>query len=145
MSTTMTAPARLQVRRLIKAPRAKVFEAWTKPELIKQWLGPSPCQIISSKIDLRVGGEYVFHVSKPDGEFTTKGVYREITPPSRLVFSWTPCTGDHGDTTVTVDLTEQNGGTEVCITHERLASEASYEGHKFGWTGSLDRMEKLFA
>ncbi len=144
MTATLMQPS-LQVRRLIKANRARVFEAWTKPELIQQWLGPSPCQITSSKIDLRVGGEYVFHVRKPDGEFTTKGVYREITPPSRLVFSWTPCAGGHGDTQVTVDLTEQNGGTEVCITHERLANAESFEGHKHGWIGSLDRMEKLFA
>ncbi len=146
MNATMS-PLSLKVSRVIKAPRARVFDAWTKPELIMKWLGPNPCQITSARTDLRVGGEYVFNVRNPEGEKVVQGEYREITPPSRLVFTWfgtCPGAKQTEPTLVTVVLSDKNGGTEVSITHEGFASAESCDGHNQGWTGSLDRMEKLF-
>ncbi len=147
MTATLMQPS-LQVRRLIKANRARVFDAWTKPELMKQWLGGQPCRITSCKMDVRVGGAYTFNVQKsPDAPVTQLGgVYREVTPPSRLVFTWDGgCGGDAGkiDSLVTVDLAEKDGGTEVCITHERFPDADTCARHNQGWTASLDAMEKL--
>lgn len=145
MTATMTQPS-LQVRRLIKTNRARVFDAWTKPELMKQWLGGQPSLIISCKMEVRVGGAYVFNVQKdPAGPVTQlTGVYREVTPPSRLVFTWDGgCGGGKIDSLVTVDLAEKNGGTEVCITHERFPDADTCAKHNQGWIASLDLLEKL--
>lgn len=146
MNTTVTAPS-LQVRRLIKASRARVFDAWTQPDLIMKWLGGASCRITSATNDLRVGGAYALHVSSPEhGDTVVKGAYREITPPSRLVFTWTGTCADAGqkdETLVTVELADKNGATEVCITHEGFPSAESCDNHRNGWGTSLERMEKL--
>lgn len=139
----------LQVRRLIKTNRARVFDAWTKPELMKQWLGGQPSQITSCKMDVRVGGAYVFNVQKTPGGPVTQlgGVYREVTPPARLVFTWDGgCGGESKiDSLVTVDLAEKDGGTEVCIKHERFPDADICAKHNQGWIASLDVLEKLLS
>jgi len=146
MNTTMTAH-RLQVRRLIKASRARVFDAWIKPELVMKWLGSTSCQVTSAQMDVRAGGEYAFHVHSADHEDKiVKGTYQEVTPPARLVFTWCgTCAGieQKDDTLVTVDFVDKNGATEVCITHERFANAEICEGHHQGWKDSLEKMEKL--
>jgi len=146
---TQTAPTvSLQVKRLIKAPIARVFAAWTTPDQVRLWLG---CHMMASaKMDVRVGGEYCFNMVKPQGENAVRGVYREVTPPKRLVFTWfanASCTGGEGagETLVTVDFTEAQGGTEVRITHERFPSTEARDRHNEGWTLSLEHLEKLLA
>lgn len=146
MTAILNQPS-LQVRRLIKTNRARVFDAWTKPELVKQWLGGQPCLITSSKMDVRAGGAYTFNVQKtPDGPVTQlTGVYREVTPPSRLVFTWDGgCGGESKiDSLVTVELTEKNGGTEICLTHERFPDAETCDKHNQGWVASFNALEKL--
>jgi glutathione S-transferase len=146
MNATMPALS-LQVRRHIQASRARVFDAWTKPELIMKWFAGPACQLTAAKNDLRVGGEYAFTLRKADsGDSVLKGIYREITPPARLVFTWNGCTdtAQKDATLVTVELTEKNGGTEVCITHENFQSAESCEQHQQGWTCLLENMDKVF-
>jgi uncharacterized protein YndB with AHSA1/START domain len=73
-------------RRTFDAPRALVFDAWTKPELMKRWLGPRALQVVLCEVDLRVGGGYRFVHRAPDGqEYGFHGTYREIARPDRLV------------------------------------------------------------
>src|SRR5688572_2935425 len=93
----MTSPASLRVTtpsdreivmtRLFDAPRQLVFDAWTRPELLKRWLlGPPGHDMIVCDIDLRVGGAYRFVWSNPDGtSFGLGGVYRELEAPARIV------------------------------------------------------------
>ena len=81
---------RLEIKRLIKAPRERVFEAWTNAEQLKKWFGPDEDIVVpQTKVDLRAGGKYRIQMKKPDGEFhTATGTYREVKPPERLVFTW---------------------------------------------------------
>jgi uncharacterized protein YndB with AHSA1/START domain len=148
--STQTAPnISLKVSRLIKAPIARVFAAWTTPEQVRQWLGGACANMASVKIDPRIGGDYCFNMVKPQGEMAMRGTYREVSPPTRLVFTWMAgsCSGaqDTYETLVTVDLAEVQGGTEVTITHERFTSDESREQHNNGWTASLDCLEKVMA
>src|SRR5207244_2447090 len=80
----------LEIKRLIKAPRERVFEAWTDPERLKKWFGPDDDFVVPQvKVDLRAGGKYRIQMKSPDGEFhTAVGMYREVKPPERLVFTW---------------------------------------------------------
>ncbi len=144
---TMTIPASLKISRLIKAPRARVFAAWTTPADIQQWLCSPSVKMLSAKVDARVGGEYAFRLLKQDkGEMERRGIYREVTPPSKLVFTWSGgCGPADEETLVTVDFVDKNGATEVTITHERFLSQESCDQHNQGWTMCLDNMEKLLA
>jgi uncharacterized protein YndB with AHSA1/START domain len=149
--STQTAPTiSLQVQRVIKAPIARVFAAWTTPEQIRQWLGGECGQVAAATIDARPGGEYSFDAVSPNGPKVMRGTYREVNPPKRLVFTWIAgagCGSGEGahETLVTVDLKEVAGGTELRITHERFANEEVRDQHNKGWTSSMDYLEKVMA
>lgn len=152
MSTTATAEnITLKISRFIKAPRERVFEAWTDPEQLMKWMGPGPSYLISAKADVRPGGSYVFemntvgcgHENAP-GLVGIRGVYKEVKKPSRLVFTWAWVdnpTANDGETTVTVDLVEVQGGTQLTLTHTGFATEESRDAHNMGWTGTIDKLE----
>jgi len=149
ITTTAQPPINLQITRLIKAPRERVFAAWTNPADIVKWFGCGDSRAASAKVDLRVGGEYLIHIKKgTEREFDVRGVYREIKSPSRLVFTW-GWFGTEGmdgeETVVTVDLIDRNGSTEVQLSHDLFTSVESRDGHSFGWNAGLDHMEKFLA
>jgi len=141
--STISEQHSLQVKRLIKAPRERVFAAWMNPDILKQWFGPDTCQVQTAAIDLRVGGEYRFEVSSDHGEMSVRGVYREIAPPAKLVFTWQwedDPEWAEVESLVTVDFIDANGATEVRITHEGLPSEEHRTRHEYGWNGCLIKL-----
>jgi uncharacterized protein YndB with AHSA1/START domain len=139
----------LTVKRRLKAPPAKVFAAWTDPEKIMRWMGPG--EIVAQRVDAdaRRGGRYRIEMRKPSGEaHNVGGVYREIIPNEKLVFtwSWDPPPGDEPhESLVTVLLKPDDGGTLLTVIHERLPDEEARAGHEGGWNGALDKLEKLVA
>ncbi len=138
----MTIPdARVQLERIIHAPVDEVFRAFTEPELMVQWFAPSDGMPTNAHVDLKVGGEYRICM----GSRTAEGRYLEISPPSKLVFTWnwqeeTVPT----ETIVTVELRPCNEGTRLVLTHERLPTEVSCMGFEAGWTANLARLLSLF-
>lgn len=143
MSKTNKSPG-VQVKRFIKSSPECVFRAWTTPEQIQQWFGPPGCRHSVTSLDLRVGGEYRFQFSSDEmGEMAVRGEYREITHPSKLVFTW--AWEDDNDwagveSVVTVEITAADGGSNVQVTHEGLPSEEHAGRHEHGWGASLDRL-----
>ena len=136
----------LNLRRIFKAERKKVFRAWTDPEELKKWWGPEGYATPSAEVDLRVGGKYRLGMRKlPDGEiFYLSGIYREVRPPERLVYTWSwEAQPEHGETLVTVEFREVGDSTEVVLTHERFPTEKTRDDHNRGWSGCLDRLAKL--
>ncbi len=131
-SVTITTPSsrEIQMVRVFDAPRALVFDCWTKPELLKQWLtGPPKWRMIACEVDLREGGRYRYKWRDLEGhELAMGGVYREIAAPERLVQTelfdqdWTG-----GESVSTLVLTEQDGQTTATITM-LYASEDACEG-----------------
>ena len=136
----------LNLRRTFKAPRKKVFQAWTDPEELKKWWGPEGYATPPAEVDLRVGGKYRLGMRKlPDGElFYLSGIYREVRPPEKLVYTWRwEAQPEHGETLVTVEFRELRDSTEVVLTHERFPTEKARDDHNRGWSGCLDRLAKL--
>ena len=136
----------LNLRRIFKAERKKVFRAWTDPEELKKWWGPEGYATPSAEVDLRVGGKFRLGMRKlPDGEiFYLSGIYREVRPPERLVYTWRwEAQPEHGETLVTVEFREVGDSTEVVLTHERFPTEKARDDHNRGWSGCLDRLAKL--
>jgi glutathione S-transferase len=138
----------VEIKRRIKAPRERVFDAFTIPDQILKWIGPKDCDGLSAKVDLRVGGEYRFRIdTDTHGEVAASGVFREIKRPSRLVYTWrwSDPRLDVGETLVTVDFVDVNGATDVRFRHEGLPTAEDRDGHNNGWTLSFDKLEKLFS
>jgi uncharacterized protein YndB with AHSA1/START domain len=104
-------------RRRFDAPRALVFDAWTKPEYIKRWLGPRNLEMVVCEVDLRVGGGYRFVHRTPDGqEFGFHGTYREISRPDRLVGTYVFEMFPDAEAVDTLVLEEHDGVTTATTT-----------------------------
>jgi len=121
-----TSEQELVVTRTIDGPRDVVFEAWTDPELFRQWWVPKSyaMTLLSCEIDARVGGGYrlTFDVgaAEPMAFF---GRYLEVTPPARLV--WTNEEGD--DTIVTTVTFEEDQGRTRLVVHDRYSSKEALD------------------
>jgi len=75
--------------RVFKAPRDRVYAAWTDPEQMKQWSGPEEIESLAWKLDTWVGGKWRWDLRTPDGEkMAAFGEYREIRPDEKLVYTW---------------------------------------------------------
>jgi len=139
--------------RVFDAPRKLVFDAFTKPELLKQWLlGPPGWSMPVCEIDLRIGGRYryVWRRDTDGTEMGCGGVYREIAPPERLVHTekfdnpWYP-----GESLITTVLDEQLGKTTLTATmlyESRDARDGILKsGMESGVAASYDRLAELLA
>src|SRR5439155_26125693 len=149
MTTKAAEKTSLQIKRFINAPRARVYAAWTDPAQLKQWFGPEFVQTHDFVADVRVGGEYRWDLTSPEGErMTVRGEYRELVPGKKIVFTWKWDDDDvweNRTSIVTVELSDGGGGTELLLKHEQLPSEESRDRHNEGWNSVLDRLEKFFS
>ena len=102
---SQAAPPPLVVTRIFAAPRERVFKAWTDPNQLSRWFGPSDEYTAKAEIDLRVGGAYRLEMHHSGGNVhTVVGTYREIIPPEKLSFTWQWEGSPAPDTLVTIDF-----------------------------------------
>lgn len=151
-ATTLATPSdhEVVIRRVVSAPRRLVFAAFTDPAHVPNWmLGPSGWSMPVCEIDLRPGGAWRFVWRHDNGsEMEMTGVYKEITPPERLV-STEAWGGDWPETLNTLLLTEQNGQTTInqwVRYPSRAARDAALQtGMEDGVEESYNRLERLLA
>jgi uncharacterized protein YndB with AHSA1/START domain len=134
----------LVVTRTFDAPAGIVFEAWTRPELFKRWWVPksAPFSLLSCEMDVRTGGTYrlVFRHPAADQPMAFFGSYREVTPPTRLV--WTNEESDQGAVT-TVTFEESAGNTLVTLHELYPTTEALAEALAGSAQGLREQFEQL--
>ena len=139
----------LVVTRTFNGPARIVFEAWTKPELLKRWWAPksSGMSLLSCEADVRVGGRYrlVFGHDASPKPMEFFGRYIEVTPHSRLV--WTNDEGDDGGAVTTVTFEEKAGKT-LLVMHELYPSKEALDGamasgEKAGMSETLEQLDEL--
>jgi uncharacterized protein YndB with AHSA1/START domain len=135
--------------RVFDAPRHLVFDAFTKPELLKRWFGPRGWSLPVCEVDLRVGGTFRFVMRGPDGsEMGMRGVYRELAPPDRSVH--TESFDDYpGESQVTTVLTETAGKTTLSATilypSKEIRDLVIQSGMEHGAAESYDKLAELIA
>lgn len=134
----------LSISKTIRAPRARVFAAWTDPAILTQWFGPENMTCERADVDLRVGGAYSIVMAATDGSrrTTATGEYTQIVPNQKLQFTWHGCWRPDEISIVTVAFRDSSvpGATDVTILHERIAAEDSARGYESGWTGCLNKL-----
>ncbi len=149
-----TASEVVQLSRHYKANIDQVFAAWSDPEALGQWFGPSSHRCKIEKFDFRTGGEYQIRMI-PTGkdsdcggdtsqDSVCAGQFVEIKAPNKLAmtFTWIENGGDIGNTLLTVELKSRGKGTDVILIHEKLPNEAMRQAHASGWEGSLESLER---
>ena len=152
LQVTTPSDREIAMTRVFDAPRSMVFDAWTKPELLKRWLGVfGGWSFVVCEVDLKVGGKYRYVWRGKDGnEMGMGGVFREIVRPERLVCtekfdeSWYP--GDALDTTLFVE----KGGKTTVTTTVRYESKAARDGvlkspMEGGVAQSYDKLAEVLA
>jgi uncharacterized protein YndB with AHSA1/START domain len=155
--TQTTATETIKIVRELNAPREFVWKAWTDAEIMMRWWGPKNFTAPFCRIDLKVGGSYLFCMrSEEMGDVWATGVYKEIVEPERLVY--TDSFGDENgnivsaahygmdpdfplETLVTVVLEDiGNGRTRMTMTHGPVPAGEMFEGMEQGWSESFDKM-----
>ncbi|MEP6687740.1 MAG: SRPBCC domain-containing protein [Gemmatimonadales bacterium] len=138
MTVTDDAAAVLVVRRQMAVPRERVFEAWLDSESLAHWMRPGSFTHSTVTVDPRVGGGFriVMEGRTDGGDYEHRGEYLAIDPPSLLSFTWISKATGHRPTVVTIEFHERGTGTELILTHRRLAPTA-VEGHRKGWSDIL--------
>jgi uncharacterized protein YndB with AHSA1/START domain len=135
----------LVITRVLDAPRALVYAAWTEPERLLRWWGPHGFTVDAAEVDVRVGGAWRVRMRSPEGEeHTSSGVYRELVPPERLVFTfaWEGCEdGEPGhETLVSLSFAEEGGRTRMTFRQEVFTSVPSRDAHEGGWSEAFERL-----
>ena len=142
-------PTELHMRRFFAAPRQMVFDAWIKPEMVKEWFGPKCFTVPVCELDVRSGGAIRIDFQTLDGSATHSliGKYVEVYPPYRFHFTSGPVDqeGKHiFETWTSVFFEEKNGGTEVVLdvhVTKTTPEAAKYlKGMREGWSQSLDKL-----
>jgi uncharacterized protein YndB with AHSA1/START domain len=142
--TDSIAPDRqLTVSRMIDAPRALVFTAWTDPQQIARWWGPKGFTTIDYEMDVRPGGAYRLRMRSPEGvDQIKRGIYREIVAPERIVFTfaWEAPDGSLGtELLVTVTLETLGAKTKLTLQQSGFDAVETRDSHVVGWTSCLER------
>jgi uncharacterized protein YndB with AHSA1/START domain len=133
----------LELTRILDAPRALVFRAWTEPEHLARWWGPQGFVTTELAADIRPGGAYRAVMRSPAGTvYCRRGVYREIAAPDRLVFTyaWEDAQGEIGpETLVTVRFEAIGEQTRLTLRQKVFATASACASHREGWTSCLER------
>ena len=141
------------IRRTFDAPRPLVWRAWTDPKMMAQWFGPRMFTTPVCELDVRVGGRLRIVMRGPDGsEYPMTGVFTEVVPAERLVFTNIPLDADgkhlmEGETRVT--FADAGGKTEMVMTSHMVGlapiAKQMLGGMEMGWTMSIDKLEEMLA
>ncbi|MGH2350600.1 MAG: SRPBCC family protein [Chloroflexota bacterium] len=151
LQITMPTEREIVLTRVFAAPRSLVFDAYSKPELLKRWLGVwGGWSMVVCEVDLWVGGAYRFAWRGPGGaDMGVRGVYREIVPPERLVHTEAFDDGYEGEALVTTVLVEEGGTTRLTSTilypSREIRDEVLKSGMERGVAQSYDTLAELLA
>jgi uncharacterized protein YndB with AHSA1/START domain len=134
----------LRITGTFNAPRALVFEAWSKAEHLKRWFAPNGFTVPACELDFRVGGAYRLYMRGFGNEHWVHGVYREIVVPERIV--WTGIMeGDANELLTTITFIEHEGQTTLSV-HQTFTKETdSTRGARAGWTQTLEHLAEYVA
>lgn len=138
----------LEMKRVFAAPVALVYRAWTDPQMMNRWFHPHPTMVSICSVDFQVEGQYEVRMKHPEGAtYVVAGVYKQIVPDEKLVFTWQwQAEEETEETLVTVTFRAVGDNqTELTLLHERFGSEEERDSHAQGWEGTLEQLASALA
>ena len=139
----MQKPSLTMTRRL-KATPAAVFDAFTNADKLAIWFGFGEPKDKVIEIDARVGGAYHWGFPSQGGDRNdVMGVFKEVSPVRRLVFSWHWKSTPERESQVTIDIAPDGEGSALTLLHEHFYDEAARDSHQMGWGHGLDQLQAL--
>jgi uncharacterized protein YndB with AHSA1/START domain len=145
-ATSVLIEPSLTLKRRLKASPEAVYAAWTDPEKIVKWFGPDAGPVEHAALDVRVGGRYTVIFRTEDGEqHHVSGIYREVVPNEKLVFTWAWRSTPERESLVTILIKPEGAGSLLTLQHEKFFDEKARDDHRRGWSGCLDKLERYFA
>jgi len=144
--TTLKEKPSLTLNRSYPVPPERVWRAWTDPQALKRWFGPGGADPVSlAQLDLRVGGRFRIVFGGPDGKaHDVQGVYKEVVPHRKLVFTWTwPNSTPERESVITIELRAAGRGTELVFRQEQFSDSTVRDNHRHGWTESFVKLERF--
>jgi uncharacterized protein YndB with AHSA1/START domain len=142
----LAAKPSLTLKRRLNAPPQKVYAAWTDPEKILRWFGPDSGHVNDAETDVRVGGRYAVTFTTEDGErHHVSGVYREVVPNEKLVFTWAWRTMPERESLVTIAIKPDGAGSTLTLIHEQFFDEPARDRHRDGWNACLGKLANFLA
>ena len=145
-SASLAVKPSLTLKRRLNAPPEKIYAAWTDPTKLMKWFGPDAGAVERAETDVRTGGRYTIVFFTEDGEeHHVSGEYREVVPNQKLVFTWAWRSMPERESLVTVLIKADGDGAILTLIHEQFFDEPARDRHEYGWTGSLKKLEALFA
>jgi uncharacterized protein YndB with AHSA1/START domain len=147
MATTLATKPSLTIKRRFNASPAKVYAAWADPEKLKHWMGPGEMATVLAEADVRVGGRYRVIMRRPgaDEDHDVSGVYREVVPNEKLVFTWAWKSTPERESLVTVTFKPDGTGTLMTLLHEQFFDDDARDRHQGGWNGAMAKLEQYLA
>lgn len=131
----------LVLERVIASTAQKIFDLWTRPELMTRWMSPYPGVVDSeAAADVRVGGAYKLSMGSAGSRCEIEGTYLVVDPPTKLVFTWCGPPTAGANTLVTLDLKPLKTGTKLTLTHEKLPTPEVRQSHRRGWANMFDHL-----
>ena len=144
--TTLAQKPSLTLTRSYPVPPERVWRAWTDPQALKHWFGPAGEDIVSlARLDVREGGRYKIVFGGPDGKaHEVQGVYREVVPNRKLVFTWTwPNSTPERELVITIEFRPVGGGTELVFKQEQFFDATVRDNHRRGWSESFVKLDQF--
>jgi uncharacterized protein YndB with AHSA1/START domain len=140
MQSEPTVPT-VKIKRVISSDAHKIFNLWTRPELMAHWMSPYPGKVqCSAEADVRVGGTFKLSMQSDHSTCEIEGQYVVVDPPHLLAFTWCGPPTQNANTLVTVELKSISGGTELTLTHEKLPTVELRAAHEIGWANMFDHL-----
>jgi uncharacterized protein YndB with AHSA1/START domain len=143
-----SAELNLEMKRVLPAARAIVFEAFCDPNELSRWWGPQGFTTPSIEFEPRVAAPFRIEMQPPEGDaFHLGGEFREVDPPARLAFTfvWEPSDPDDLETLAALSFRDLGESTEVVLEQAPFKTEARRALHRDGWKDSFDRLERLIS
>ena len=138
---------KVEMRTIVEATPERVFRAWTDPQELQRWWGPGAFTTPHAEVDLRPGGRYELVMQLPGAEpMRLAGTFREVEPPSRLVYTWRWESGnpDTTESVVEVEFHDLGGKrTEIVLVHEGFGEGAPIDMYSVGWQGGFEKLAAL--
>jgi len=139
----------IELHRRFRASPERVFRAWTQPSALREWWCPPGWIASEIEVDLRVGGAYRIAMGRAEGgkSVSVSGVFLEVKPPERLVFTWqwNGAFAEMPETLVTVELRGSENETLLTLRHANFADPAIRQQHRSAWIAACNRLDLLMA